>query len=872
VYGTVTDDLGNPIEGAEVFSEAAVFGFALTGPDGSYVITDVPIGTSRFYAVAPDRGEMVRSATVFAGEPTELNFVFPTDNGPTNLPPTADDIEVSVAAGGSVDVTLTGSDPDGDLLMFRVVEDPPIGFLSGDEPELDYQAPVGAGGVVTFRYIAEDGLLASDPATVTITIEEPPNNPPTADDIDITVVAGNSIDIPLTGSDPDGDALTFSTTSQPSLGSLTGTEPDLTYTAPTNAGGETASFSYTAFDNTDTSDPATVTITIEEPPNNPPVIGAIDDVTMDEGAVRTIDVAASDPDGDAVTLRMTTGPNWAAFSDLGGGAGTVASMPTDDDLRTITIEACADGQCTERSFTVRVLNVDPTLQIDAPTSTPVDAAVPIAGIVSDPGADEWTYQIDCGAGYGPTQSSPQFECSFATPGSVQIDIRVFDDDGGEGTASVTIDVTVRPELSVSASNDGPAPWGTDVQLAASAEASGLTQPIMYRWDVDGDGVYDTAPSTHPATVTRYPHPSTRTAIVEACSGALCATGTTDLVITRRPSIMSSPVGAPVQFSDETTISSALVDAIDGTPISGRAAIITVAGGSNSLVTDASGTVLVAWTALVPTGSVPLAASFAGDEMYEPSTANGSLDVGLEDADLEWASRPVAPAATYDVHVVVREAPDGALGDLGLTAVTFWVDEGCDGAPVAVGTFPVVDPDADGVGDVVATISGLAGPGCVRADLTAPDGTASHHYLAAPAETSVVDEADGFVIGGGRYETTDGWVSVGFVARQEGGVLSGHIEIVHHGPATVQHRSTELTGLTIVEDPDGRHTATMTALFLHWSDTGWVETEITFVVHDGVRGRSADWVSCDLCPSPIDGTFRGQVVVHRKRRSARSAER
>jgi hypothetical protein len=866
VFGTVTDDLGNPLQGAEVFSEAAFGGFAITAPDGSYFIGDVPVGTSRFFAFSPDWREMARSATVAAGELTELNFVFPTDGSPTNLPPTADDIAVSVAPGESVDITLTGSDPDGNLLVFHIVEGPPIGFLSGVEPDVMYHAPPGFDTVVTFRYIAEDGLVGSDPATVTITIEDSaPNTPPVADDINVSVTAGDTVGITLTGTDTDGDPLTFNITTPPDLGTLTGTEPDLTYQAPADAGGQQTTFTYTATDGTDTSQPATVTITIDEPPDEPPVIDAIDDVTMDEGAVRSIAVAASDPDGDAVTLRMTGGPPWAAFSDLDGGAGAVGLTPADDDLRTITIEACAGGLCTERSFTVTVRNVDPTLLIDAPASTPVDTTVSISGIVSDPGADEWTYQIDCGNGYSQTQSSPEFECSFDTAGPMQIDMRVFDDDGGEGTASATIDVTPRPELSVTASNDGPAPWGTDVLLAASAESSGLTQPITYRWDVDGDGVYDTAPSADPTTVTQYAAPGERTATVEACSGALCATGTTDVVITKRPSTMSPPDGGPVQHSDATTISTTLVDATDGAPLPGHSTVVTVAGGPNPLLTDASGTALLVWTAEVAAGTVALTASFAGDELYEPSAASGSLEVVLEDARLEWAARPAAPAATYDVHVVVREAPDGALGDLAFTAVTFWVDEGCDGAPVAAGSFPVVDSDGDGAGDVIATIPGLASQGCVRAELTAPDGAPSDRYIAAPIVASVVEEADGFVTGGGRYDTADGWVSVGFVARRENGVLSGHVEIVYHGQGTVQQRSIELTGLTIVEDPDGGYTATITAKFLQRTDAGWVETEVTFVVHDGGKGRSADWASCDRCPPPIEGTFRGQVVVHRKRR-------
>jgi hypothetical protein len=228
-------------------------------------------------------------------------------------------------------------------------------------------------------------------------------------------------------------------------------------------------------------------------------------------------------------------------------------------------------------------------------------------------------------------------------------------------------------------------------------------------------------------------------------------------------------------------------------------------------------------------------------------------------------QPVAPAASYDVHVVVREAADGSLGVLTLTAVTFWLDDGCDGGAVVAGTFPVIDPEGDGVGDVIANITGLDVTGCVTAELVATDGSESRHYTADPIVATVSEQTDGFVTGGGRFDTAEGWLSVGFVARQRDGVLSGHVEIVQHGQGVLQSRSVELTSMSIVDEPDGGVTATVSATFLQHTAAGWVETELTLVAHDGGKGRRADWVSCTNCPPAIDGTFRGQVTVHTKRK-------
>ena len=60
------------------------------------------------------------------------------------------------------------------------------------------------------------------------------NPPPTADDQQVLTSGTTSLAITLTGSDPDNEPLTFSILVTPAQGDLTGTPPDLIYTANTN--------------------------------------------------------------------------------------------------------------------------------------------------------------------------------------------------------------------------------------------------------------------------------------------------------------------------------------------------------------------------------------------------------------------------------------------------------------------------------------------------------------------------------------------------------------------------------------------------------------------------------------------------------------
>ncbi|WP_166353082.1 choice-of-anchor L domain-containing protein [Phytoactinopolyspora limicola] len=95
----------------------------------------------------------------------------------SNSRPVADDQAVSTAIDTAVDITLTGSDPDGDPITFVVESQPSNGELTGSAPELVYTPEDGYSGADEFTFTVSDGSLTSEPATVTITIGEPDPTP-----------------------------------------------------------------------------------------------------------------------------------------------------------------------------------------------------------------------------------------------------------------------------------------------------------------------------------------------------------------------------------------------------------------------------------------------------------------------------------------------------------------------------------------------------------------------------------------------------------------------------------------------------------------------------------------------------------------------
>ena len=92
-----------------------------------------------------------------------------------NQAPIAQDSSLSVARGQSITLSLTASDPDGDVLSYNIVKWPNNGALSGSGSSWEYAPDDGFDGVDSFTFQASDGDLDSNLATVTIQAIEEPN-------------------------------------------------------------------------------------------------------------------------------------------------------------------------------------------------------------------------------------------------------------------------------------------------------------------------------------------------------------------------------------------------------------------------------------------------------------------------------------------------------------------------------------------------------------------------------------------------------------------------------------------------------------------------------------------------------------------------
>lgn len=98
-----------------------------------------------------------------------------------NTAPVAADQALTIVQGGSLPITLTGTDADGDTLTFAVADPPRGGALGGSGATLTYTPRPDFTGTDTFGFTADDGK--SPPVAGRVTIKVTPTGappPPTA--------------------------------------------------------------------------------------------------------------------------------------------------------------------------------------------------------------------------------------------------------------------------------------------------------------------------------------------------------------------------------------------------------------------------------------------------------------------------------------------------------------------------------------------------------------------------------------------------------------------------------------------------------------------------------------------------------------------
>ncbi|MGE5176192.1 MAG: FG-GAP-like repeat-containing protein, partial [Hyphomicrobiales bacterium] len=317
------------------------------------------------------------------------------------------------------------------------------------------------------------------------------NQPPVFEPIsDATVPEGTTLDVPVVATDADGDPLTYALVSGPAYASMTsGSGSASVRFAPGFADSGSASVTVRASD-AFASTSATFGVVVPNV-NRPPVLIPPTDMNAAEGFVNQMGIEADDPDGDAMTFYVASGPSFVTVattgSELGTAHGLLTSTPGyfDAGMYTITAGVRDYSLSDEKDYTLMVRNTDRPPVLNAPASVQVDEGgrADFIAHATDP-----DYEIP-----GLTAAGLPGDATFTDnmDGTATFHWRPLYDAAGDYAVTVTADD--RAGLTVSAT--------TSIHVGVNVDPLALAQPedmsivaghaasqILYAIDANGDPV------------------------------------------------------------------------------------------------------------------------------------------------------------------------------------------------------------------------------------------------------------------------------------------------------------------------------------------------------------------------------------------------
>jgi hypothetical protein len=271
----------------------------------------------------------------------------------TNRGPFANAQSVTTSEDTAKAISVTGSDPDGDMLTY-IVGDPAHGLLSGTAPNLTYTPAANYNGPDSFTFTARDGSATSAEATVSITVS-PVNDTPEARTDGFTVNATTTTILAVLANDYSGPAVNGAT-SEPtdtitvkSVG--TASRGTLSIAAggagvvydPTGCGTGGDSFTYTITDGGGLTAPATAFVTIARPGTNGLSVSPITDMPA-TGLVSNSTI------GSTVPLRLS----WCGVTKAGASVRSykVAQSTNGGSTYPTTLYSSTTGTSSTRKLTV----------------------------------------------------------------------------------------------------------------------------------------------------------------------------------------------------------------------------------------------------------------------------------------------------------------------------------------------------------------------------------------------------------------------------------------------------------------------------------------------------------------------------------------
>ncbi|MAD43820.1 MAG: hypothetical protein CMI02_12310 [Oceanospirillaceae bacterium] len=539
---------------------------------------------------------------------------------------------------GTLDVTLSASDADGDALTYAITSAATEfgASISGSTLSFSPDANYNGSGTVTVQ--VSDGV-ATDSASFTLTINAVNDAPVITAISDQNVDEDGTLSVTLAASDVDGDSLSYSVTSAASEFGASITGNTLSFSPDANYSGS-GTVTVEVTDGTAT-DSASFTLTVNAV-NDAPVIAVISNQNLDEDGTLDVTLSATDTENDTLIFSIVS-----AAADFGASiSGTTLSFAPAADYNgsgTVTVQVSDGAAADSTSFTLTVNAVN-----DAPVmATSTDHSVTEGGTplaitltATDSDGDSLTFSLDS---YDAALISASLSGTTLTinpdqnaSGATTVDVSVSD---GNLTANATLNINV-----LAADNEAPV-W--DDPAAVTLMAGGTDTITLSASD----------PDANPLTYSLTSVPAALTAVITDDTLALSAdvsasgsynlglsvtdgalTDTSTLSVTVLPAFSLTTRSASYQDGD--TLSAGLSDlnfALSGGDDELTATLFYNGADASDLLSVSSGNYVLA---------MPLSGAFAGDYTLSVSDNSGHSATFYLERPLRL-NKPVLPLLIVD---------------------------------------------------------------------------------------------------------------------------------------------------------------------------------------------------------------------------------
>ncbi len=320
------------------------------------------------------------------------------------------------------------------------------------------------------------------------------------------------INVQLSATDANGDALTFSVTPNLAFVTLTDNQDGTGVLRLAPVAGQTGSYSLTVrvTDSNTASDSETIAITINAAPpsNSAPVLATIGNKTITEGNVINVQLSATDADGDPLNFSISPNLAFVTLTDFQDGTGRIQLAPVSGQAGSYSLTVSViDASSTTDSETITITVNQAVVQNTPPVLAPIGSKavtenevlnIPLSS--SDAQGDPMRYTVSPNLGFSSiTFSQDGSGLLSLSPkpgdaGSYNLTITVLDDK--DASDSETITITVNPKINGNSAPELRAVGNVKIKYGKKFQTQ------LSSIDADGDALtYDVSPNLRFASLT-----------------------------------------------------------------------------------------------------------------------------------------------------------------------------------------------------------------------------------------------------------------------------------------------------------------------------------------------------------------------------------